>query len=226
MPLHLSFLDDPIDRLSQNGLSSGDIIELVGPSCSGKTEILRHLALTAILPADITLDSTHLPLFGSNRPVVLIDIDRRFNLPRLKHCIEAYVRRRCLDSDITATHTINAFIHTVVTESLRNIIVIRPALPLTRLSLAACLYSIPSETADAAYIFVDSLPDTFPWDLYHTTLKTVGAVGVVTCKSPSKSTRASFRFLLGRKETLTCRLLTPASNEGEVQWDILEDGIA
>ncbi|GAV65668.1 hypothetical protein CFOL_v3_09182 [Cephalotus follicularis] len=59
-------------------LRLGNVIELVGPSPSGKTHILMEAAITCILPREYG---------GLGHLVIFIDLDCRFDISRLSHLL-------------------------------------------------------------------------------------------------------------------------------------------
>ncbi|CAG8578483.1 17217_t:CDS:2, partial [Acaulospora colombiana] len=79
-------------------LQPGDVIELYGPACSGKTTILYHTILTTILPPRWTrsdgCDNASIDLYGRGRGVIFFDLDGKFKIQRLYSMILHYLIQR------------------------------------------------------------------------------------------------------------------------------------
>lgn len=67
-----------------NGLEAGDVVELSGDNCTGKSQYLLHLLSTAILPATVSGS----PVGGLNAEVLFIDTKCTFNMLRLVTLLE------------------------------------------------------------------------------------------------------------------------------------------
>eukprot|EP00457_Paulinella_chromatophora_P011903 gb/GEZN01012070.1/.p1 GENE.gb/GEZN01012070.1/~~gb/GEZN01012070.1/.p1 ORF type:complete len:337 (-),score=45.07 gb/GEZN01012070.1/:49-1059(-) len=68
-------------------LQTGDVMEVVGSSGAGKTEMLYHIALNSVLPE--TYDG--MVFGGSDRGVCFVDLDYRFSIVRLNVLFESLV---------------------------------------------------------------------------------------------------------------------------------------
>ncbi|GAB5372195.1 hypothetical protein AAMO2058_001644600 [Amorphochlora amoebiformis] len=68
------------NRNKTAGLMPGEIMEIIGRSGSGKTELLYEIVLNAVLPASFE----GIKLGGQNLSTLVIDLDYRFCSPRLK----------------------------------------------------------------------------------------------------------------------------------------------
>lgn len=114
---HLPFLDNVIEKVyechnrqqerntpssaqlyDQPYIHNGDVIELYGPSCGGKTTILYHVIVTTIIPKYWTRnkddEDARIELNGLGKGVLFFDLDGRHNIKRLYTMIMYYLRNR------------------------------------------------------------------------------------------------------------------------------------
>jgi hypothetical protein len=116
---HLPFLDNVIKKVyeyhnrqqdrntpsssaqlyDQPYIHNGDVIELYGPSCGGKTTILYHVIVTTIIPKYWTRnkedsEDAKIELNGLGKGVLFFDLDGRHNIKRLYTMIMYYLRNR------------------------------------------------------------------------------------------------------------------------------------
>ncbi|CAG8525932.1 15361_t:CDS:2 [Rhizophagus irregularis] len=80
-------------------IHNGDVIELYGPSCGGKTTILYHVIVTTIIPKYWTRnkeddEDARIELNGLGKGVLFFDLDGRHNIKRLYTMIMYYLRNR------------------------------------------------------------------------------------------------------------------------------------
>ncbi|GES92358.1 DNA repair protein XRCC2 homolog isoform X1 [Rhizophagus clarus] len=116
---HLPFLDNVIKKVyeyhnrqqernaplpstqlyDQPYIHNGDVIELYGPSCGGKTTILYHVIVTTIIPKYWTRnkdddEDAKIELNGLGKGVLFFDLDGRHDIKRLYTMIMYYLRNR------------------------------------------------------------------------------------------------------------------------------------
>lgn len=168
----------PASTSSSSTLNGGDVIELEGPSESGKTALLYFLAMTTMLPSHISFDyagkSFQVILGGRGKSVAVCDCDGFWNLRRLEHLIQVYILSRCqytLTEDLGAElqddleQQIAPPISKIAQDALASLHLFRPTSPL---ELAATLVSLPRYHSnhmpdeELAVLMIDSLT-AFPW---------------------------------------------------------------
>lgn len=72
-------------------LRAGNVVEIVGPSASAKSELLIQAAVNCILPKEWK----GVRYGGSEGVVMLFDLDCRFDIPRLAHCLRCRIHGAC-----------------------------------------------------------------------------------------------------------------------------------
>jgi DNA-repair protein XRCC2 len=159
-----------------SSLNRGDVVELQGPPCSGKTEILVYWILVAALPAqwqvDLSAPSSSRPpraetltIGGRGQAVAFFDNDGRFSAQRVEYLMRNHIEGRLEDltnrqAMLFGCRPTPAALQQVLDDALARIHVFRPA---STLSLAATLRALPRYLHDRdpdtelAYVMIDSL---------------------------------------------------------------------
>ncbi|TDL28378.1 hypothetical protein BD410DRAFT_780880 [Rickenella mellea] len=158
-----------------SSLNRGDVIEVQGPACSGKTHFVYHFALNCILPDEVVftaIDSdddvqkrTRTIEFGGwNKAAIVMDTDGRWDIARFHHLL-----RHRLTRVLAATYDADDFqpsLSDLVTSCLQRLRIFRPT---SSLSLAATLLQLPTYHAThlpdipIGLLLIDSI-STFYWE--------------------------------------------------------------
>lgn len=90
-------------RATTSATLNGDVVEIQGAACTGKSQLCYFFAMTTALSAhwQVELSTPHRPartdqveLGGKNRAVVYFDTDGKFDVKRLAQMVENHLRRR------------------------------------------------------------------------------------------------------------------------------------
>ncbi|SCV70832.1 BQ2448_3594 [Microbotryum intermedium] len=111
----------------QGGVRRGDVIEIQGLACTGKTTLLLHLTMISILHRSIYHSSSgkQIPIGGKQHQVCFIDCSaqNRFPFPRLVHLLTVHFKA-CLIA--VETNPENGLIDQLIKEACSRLIVFRP----------------------------------------------------------------------------------------------------
>ncbi|CAM6102462.1 unnamed protein product [Calypogeia fissa] len=77
----------PMPPLHRTTLHGRNVLEIAGPPGSGKTELLLQSVVSCILPKEWE----GISLGGSEKPVLYLDLDCRFDIRRLVHLLESRI---------------------------------------------------------------------------------------------------------------------------------------
>ena len=120
-------------------LRPGHVLEISGQEKSGKTNFLLHLILTTVLPVEIVLNNTSIPLGGKGASVIFVDMDSRsFMLNVLIRWIRAHLKRCLSHASLlhgTAIELSLADETALIQTCLENCIILRPSSPKDLLNL-------------------------------------------------------------------------------------------
>ncbi|KAI0068385.1 hypothetical protein BV25DRAFT_1846398 [Artomyces pyxidatus] len=137
-------------------LRRGDVIEIQGPSSSGKTHLLYHLIGTCVLPAKFA---------GWNKVAVVFDVDGTFDVRRFHHLLHSRIAAAStseLDQNMADAARVTAL-------AMRSLRIFRPS---SSIQLAASLANLAAyhagslPSSEVALLAVDSMsahywPDRF-----------------------------------------------------------------
>lgn len=161
---------------TESTLNRGDVIELQGPPCSGKTELLVYWTLIAALPTEWTVDlaapsssrpprTETITIGGRGRGVVILDADGRFSARRVEQLMRNHFEARIEDHTnrqamLFGCRASDEALLAAIDDALARVHLFRPT---SSLSMAATLRSLPTYLAERdpdtelAYVMVDSL---------------------------------------------------------------------
>ena len=134
----------PISTSSNSTLNRGDLIEIQGPTGSGKTELLYFLAMRTIIPQEMRLvGHPPLKLEGREKSVIVCDCDNKWDILRLHRIMGSYLRAKVREIfpivDLDA-NVVTAQIEQTIHDALRRLHFFRPA---SSAALAATLLGLP-----------------------------------------------------------------------------------
>jgi len=116
---------------SLSSLNRGDVVEIQGPSSSGKTHLVYHLLITCIMPSNyLSVD-----LGGWDKAAIVFDSDGAFDVCRLRELLLSRLSRLCAKS-CECPH-----IQDLANKALEKLHLFRPA---TSNQLAVTLLHLPA----------------------------------------------------------------------------------
>lgn len=159
----------PYNPSTTSSLNRGDVIEIQGPSSSGKTHFLYHLTMNCILPNEVVLTSIDgspkfscmLSIGGWNKGAIIVDTDDHWSTSRLHHLILCRLAHLLPPGQ----QTLRPSLEELTNESLKNLHIFRPT---SSISLAATLLHLPAyhikhmPEAEIALLMIDSV-SAFYW---------------------------------------------------------------
>ncbi|RUS23039.1 hypothetical protein BC937DRAFT_93082 [Endogone sp. FLAS-F59071] len=201
VPLYLHCLDDAIVAASQQQphlpfqepvLHPGQVVDIHGPACSGKTAVLSFVTMTSLIPhvwdlevrnpialidnrGEPTLQTpttVSVYLGGRNASVVYIDLDGRLSVRRIYRLIRRHLERRVVErrdelfaqSQAVLDPPTPEVYHSFTLQCLRNLHIFRPTCPV---SFLATVQSLPTyfqthASEHFAFVMIDSV-SAFYW---------------------------------------------------------------
>lgn len=153
----------PASESTRSLLSCGDVVEIQGPTSSGKTHLLYSLLITCVLPH--THDST--ALGGWAKAGVVFDTDGSFDMSRFHQLLLGHLMLLLSDPDIA---------NSIAQESLGRLHIFRPA---SSSQLAATIAHLPkyhlaySPRVPIGLVAVDSLSSYYWSDRFTSEQQTV-----------------------------------------------------
>jgi DNA-repair protein XRCC2 len=202
-------------------LNRGDLIEIQGPTGSGKTELLYFLAMRTVLPQEIRL-FVHRPLIlgGWDKSVIVCDCDSKWDIMRLHHIMIEFLRSKVREAfsatDLDA-EVVTAQLEQTTQESLRRLHFFRPsssaALAATLLHLQHYHFTkMPEE--EICMLMIDGGLSSFFWqDRWH--VESTSKVSREAATSPTAGVVRALQSFRGSHNPIifiTNWAITPLSN--------------
>lgn len=135
----------PISSSPESTLNRGDVIEIQGPTGSGKSELLYLFATYTLLPDYLHLTGHYgrpVALEGRGKSVVLCDCEGKWDIIRLQQVMRGALRLKVQDAlpmvDLDA-EIVTSQLNSTITASLRHLHIFRPK---SSAELAATLLSL------------------------------------------------------------------------------------
>ncbi|KAJ1509584.1 hypothetical protein HMI54_004696 [Coelomomyces lativittatus] len=178
LPLfYLDALDQPIHTFGEfmdlstttplncpSSVTSGSLIDLHGPSASGKSSVLLHILCTYIAPPYLELPNQDpVPMYGQGLLVLFIDTDLRFDPLRLKNMLYNHFVR-CLDGHVYP----DTLIPSILQRSLQRVWIATPHDPITFVKIFQHFLQSPWQAPRVDLILIDSFSQ-FIWPLQQCT---------------------------------------------------------
>jgi DNA-repair protein XRCC2 len=211
----------PVSTSLDSTLNRGDLIEIQGPTGSGKTELLYFLTMRTVLPQEIRLFG-HRPLVlgGRDKSVIVCDCDSKWDILRLHHIMIEFLRSKVREAfpviDLDA-EVVTSQLEQTTQVSLRRLHFFRPS---SSAALAATLLHLQHyhftkmQEEEICMLMIDGGLSSFFWqDRWH--VESTSKVSREAATSPTAGVvRAlqTFRSSHNPITFITNWAITPLSN--------------